>query len=230
MPSYAGVELGGTKVLVGFGSGPDDLEGSILIPTTSPGATLAAVVASIRDRAKVSAIDGVGIASFGPIGLVAGTSDWGRMLKTPKPGWSGVDVASMLERALDLPVAITTDVAGAAMAEGQWGACRGLDHHAYVTVGTGIGVGLVREGRPREGVSHPEAGHIFVSRDRSIALRGVGNLSAVQTFATVLWAADPSDLGGAGAVGRSILAKRFHGPGRRQSPDFRRGRECGGHA
>lgn len=168
MPTYAGVELGGTKVVVGFGSGPRDLEAAIPIPTTSPTATLGAVVRLIRDRAETGPLDGIGVASFGPIGLLEGSPDWGRILQTPKPGWSGVEVACELQRALGLPVVVTTDVAGAAMAEGQWGACQGLDHHAYVTVGTGIGVGLVRNGRPQQGVAHPEAGHVFMSRDRSV--------------------------------------------------------------
>ena len=167
MSAYAGVELGGTKVVLGFGTGPDDLSEVIRIPTTSPRATLDTIASMIERRSKSGSLAGVGVASFGPVGLRRGTPEWGCILKTPKPGWSDVEVGPELERRLGLPVAVTTDVAGAALAEGRWGACQGLHNHAYITVGTGIGVGLVRGGHPLEGMSHPEAGHIAVARDRS---------------------------------------------------------------
>ncbi len=90
------------------------------------------------------------------------------MLKTPKLGWSGASIGPELRERLGLPVAIVTDVAGAALAEGRWGACRDVDTHAYVTVGTGIGVGLVQSGRALQGVAHPEAGHIRVVRNAEL--------------------------------------------------------------
>jgi len=168
MAVHVGIELGGTRTRLGFGSGPEDLSGFVELQTTSPDETLGRVVAEIRAVAQRTPVVGVGVASFGPIGLTPGSADWGRILSTPKSGWSGTPVANLLSQALDLPVAVTTDVAGAALAEGRWGVSRGLGLHAYVTVGTGIGVGLVRDGRPMEGVSHPEAGHIFVARERAV--------------------------------------------------------------
>ncbi len=164
----AGVEIGGTKVLVSVGDGPDALAPPVRIPTTTPGETMAATVAALRRLvAEHGPVQAAGIASFGPLGVDPGQSSHGRILSTPKPGWSGTDVLGPVRGALGVPVALDTDVNGAALGEGAWGAAQGLADFAYVTVGTGIGVGLVSHGRPVHGLLHPEAGHILVRRDAS---------------------------------------------------------------
>jgi len=106
----------------------------------------------------------IGIASFGPLGLRPERETWGHILQTPKPGWSGTEVAGRLSRRFSVPAIIETDVNAAALGEGRRGASRGAMSHVYVTVGTGVGVGVVIEGRPVHGALHPEAGHIRVRR------------------------------------------------------------------
>lgn len=164
-PNYAALEVGGTKAVLAFGTGPDCLSDLVRIPTNKPDAMFDAVVDAVKAWTG-SPLVGLGIATFGPVALDPSREDWGCILDTPKPGWSGAAIGPELRRRLDLPVAMVTDVVGAALAEGRWGACRDVRAHAYVTVGTGIGVGLVQGGKPLQGMVHPEAGHIPVARDR----------------------------------------------------------------
>lgn len=155
------VELGGTKTLVGWGSHPDDLEAAVRIPTGEPEGTLDQVVEFLIDKP----ISAVGVASFGPIQLDGGQPGYGEILgSSPKVGWRGASVVSRLGDGIGLPVEADTDVVGAAMAEGRWGACQGLNSYVYITVGTGIGGGAVVNGLPISGLGHPEMGHVVVER------------------------------------------------------------------
>ncbi|WP_010164428.1 ROK family protein [Sphingomonas sp. PAMC 26617] len=156
-PLVAGVELGGTKVICVLGSGPDDVRDTVTIPTTTPAETLDAVEAVL---ARWSGYEALGIASFGPVSLDPLDPTHGFITATPKPGWSHTDVGARLARVTGVPTGFDSDVAGAALGEGRWGAARTVADHAYVTVGTGLGVGLVLGGMPVSGLTHSELGHI----------------------------------------------------------------------
>lgn len=163
-PLVAGVELGGTKCIVALGRGRTIIE-QHSIPTRSPEETLGAAAAQVRAWTGVEAL---GIASFGPLQLARGAQDFGRMLTTPKPGWQGADIWGALTDGFDGPAAIDTDVNGAALAEYHWGARPEAKERpsglCYLTIGTGVGGGLVVDGRPVHGAMHPEMGHVRVRR------------------------------------------------------------------
>ena len=125
----------------------------------------------LRESGRAGPLAAVGVGAFGPVDLRPGAGH-GRLLSTPKPGWSGVDLLGPLRDALGVPMALDTDVTAAAIAEGRWGAARGLDAFAYMTVGTGIGVGVIAGGRPLRGLVHPEAGHVHVPRVAGDAFPG----------------------------------------------------------
>ncbi|WP_448663381.1 ROK family protein [Sphingomonas sp. CJ20] len=156
----AGLELGGTKCVASLATGPDDVRERHVIPTTDPATTLAAIEAVLDGWA----FDALGIASFGPLELNRAHPQFGSVTATTKPGWTGTDLFQRLSRRYAKPTAIQTDVNGAALAEARWGAARGMATHAYITIGTGVGVGMVANGRPVQGYAHGEAGHMRVPR------------------------------------------------------------------
>jgi fructokinase len=161
--TYGGIEAGGTKWVCAIGSGPDDLEESVTFPTTQPDETIARAAAFFSGNGGLA---GIGIGSFGPIDVQRGSPTWGRITTTPKAGWADTDVAAALHDALDLPVAVDTDVNAAALGEHRWGAAVGLDTFSYITVGTGIGGGGMANGRLMHGLLHPEIGHMRIPHDR----------------------------------------------------------------
>lgn len=156
-PLVAGIELGGTKCNCILARGPDSIEDEIRIPTTTPAETLAAIDHVL---AGWSGFASIGIASFGPISIDRDAGDYGSITATTKPGWSRTDIVRRIERRFGVPVGFHTDVVGAALAEAKWGAAKGLSDIAYVTVGTGIGVGMIAGGKPVDGLTHAELGHI----------------------------------------------------------------------
>jgi fructokinase len=154
-----GIEAGGTKCVLAVGPAPERIEATQIIPTRGPEETIADIVAWFGKQTPVSAL---GLATFGPVGLDPSRSDYGHILQTPKPGWSGFDFAGSLAAALGVPVLVETDVNAAALAEAHAeGTASSL---AYMTVGTGIGVGLVIDKRCVHGAAHPEMGHYFPRR------------------------------------------------------------------
>ena len=162
--TVAGVELGGTKCVLTLARGPDHILAQQTIPTGAPDATLAAIAAILRGWWDGTGFAALGVASFGPIDLDVASHRFGRILATTKVGWQGADVAAALAGPFDVPFALDTDVNAAAMAEIRWGCARGLSDFAYITVGTGVGVGLIVNGRSTRGIGHTELGHLRVPR------------------------------------------------------------------
>jgi len=165
MTLYGGIEGGGSKWECAIGTGADDLRARTTIPTTTPAETIERVVEFFRAGGAVAA---VGIGSFGPIDPDPSSSTWGHITTTPKPGWAHTDVGQEIGRRLAVPVVFDTDVAAAALGEHLWGAARGLSTFCYVTVGTGIGGGVVANGALVHGLVHPEFGHMRVPHDRAV--------------------------------------------------------------
>ncbi len=169
----AGIELGGTKGIALIARGREILA-SARVPTGEPGATLAALGDHIeRWQAEHGRAEALGIASFGPVGLDEARADYGHITSTPKPGWRDVDLVGHFARRLGLPIGFDTDVAGAALAEHRWGAAQGCAVAVYLTIGTGIGGGVLVDGQPVHGKVHPEIGHLRVRRAAGDDFAGV---------------------------------------------------------
>ena len=162
--NYAGVELGGTKCVAMLACGPDGIVARETVPTTTSDETLDALATILRRWRADEDFEALGIASFGPIDLNPASSNYGHMLPTTKAGWTGARVLPELQSAAGVSALLDTDVNGAALAEMRWGSGRGFDDFAYVTVGTGVGVGLIVNGKPTRGFGHCELGHLRVPR------------------------------------------------------------------
>ena len=139
---FGALEAGGTKMVLSVGNEQNELLEQISIPTETPDRTIPAMIDWFKDKDIVS----LGIGTFGPVDLNTSSSTYGWITKTPKPGWCDTPLLPLMRDALGVPVKIDTDVNAAALAEWQLGAAKGLKSCLYVTVGTGIGAGLVAEG------------------------------------------------------------------------------------
>jgi fructokinase len=162
------IEAGGTKFVCLVGSCPERILARTRIPTGEPTQTLARVVAFFQAEVDVDGpLAAVGIASFGPLELRRTHPRYGFITISPKLGWSHVNIVGPIRTALGVPVGFHTDVAGAALGEGRWGAAHGLDTFVYLTVGTGIGGAAVVGGHIAPGLGHAEMGHVHVPRQPS---------------------------------------------------------------
>ena len=165
MSFLGAIDAGGTSWRCAIYQNNLTLMARISFATTTSDETLGRAVEFFNSHAVQGyAVTSIGIACFGPLGVIKGQPKYGQILQTPKTGWSGVDVAGILARAVGCKIAIDTDVTAAAWGELAWGAGQGLTNIAYVTVGTGIGAGIIAEGRAIHGAMHPEAGHMRVPR------------------------------------------------------------------
>jgi fructokinase len=165
-PRFFGcVEAGGTKFVCAIGNDRGEILAQERFPTTDPISTLAATQSFLRQRSRaLGTLAAIGVASFGPVELDETSPRYGFIGKTPKAGWSGTDMAGTLAREFSCPVGFDTDVNAAALAEHRWGAGRDVKTLVYVTVGTGIGGGVLVDGTPIHGLMHPEIGHIYPRR------------------------------------------------------------------
>lgn len=164
-----GIEAGGTKFILGLA----DEQGTILvrerIDTQDPASTLKDCAEFIEKHQP----DAVGIACFGPLDLDPNSATYGNITSTPKVGWQNVEVVKTLQKTFDGPIALDTDVNGAALAESLWGAGQGQDPLVYITIGTGIGAGLIVNGQAVHGMLHPEFGHILLRSHPDDDFKGV---------------------------------------------------------
>ncbi len=201
-PIFAAIEAGGTKWIVSVGS---DYRSAIQtrIPTEHPDITLAAarhfISEQIQSQGPISAI---GIGSFGPLGVNPAKADYGVIGNTPKPHWSGANLASAFAD-FGVPLAIESDVNAAALAEAHSLLPSGDGRLIYVTIGTGIGAGVAEQRRVSNGVHHPEMGHIRLPKHPDDPYEGHCPIHgdcleglACGPAISARWGADLSTLGG----------------------------------
>ena len=193
------VDIGGTKIAVGM---VDD-QGRVLAKTQTPtdperySVSVEEVTRMLREMALEAGaeISGIGIGSTGPVDPIRGEFGDVDFL----PGWRGKNPVNDLARIFNVRVALENDGDAAALAEAGWGAGRDRKRLIYVTIGTGIGGGMIFDGQLYRGVdgAHPEMGHQvidLVGQPCSCGLRGCWEaLAAGPAMAALFKAQAPAD-------------------------------------
>ncbi|BCJ97199.1 ROK family protein [Anaerocolumna chitinilytica] len=154
------LEAGGTKMVLAIGNENGEILEQTSIPTETPDITLPKIIDYFKDKD----IKALGIGSFGPIDLDRNSKTYGYITSTPKLAWVNCDIVGTLTKHLGVPVGFDTDVNGSALGEATWGSTKGVDSSIYITIGTGVGVGVYQNGKLLHGMLHPEAGHVLLSR------------------------------------------------------------------
>lgn len=165
---FGAIEAGGTKIICGFGDENGNIHDSISFPTRDPNETIPKIHAYFENNQ----LDGLGIASFGPLEVNTTSAQYGTITSTPKQAWQNFNWLQALKEKMNCPIFIDTDVNAAALGETRFGAAKGFSNCIYITVGTGIGAGLVVEGNIVHGMMHPEVGHMMVRRHPEDVYKG----------------------------------------------------------
>ena len=157
---YGALEAGGTKMVMAVGTENGEILEQVSVPTRTPSVTIPEVINHFKDKD----IKALGIGSFGPIDLDRSSKTYGYITSTPKLAWVNYDIVGNIRSAINIPVGFDTDVNAAVLGEATWGSIKGLSSGIYITVGTGIGVGVYLNGTLLHGMLHPEAGHILLNK------------------------------------------------------------------
>jgi glucokinase len=177
------IDLGGTKILSLVVDAGLRVQGSDLRATEAEGgpeAVIARVVESLREAASGRALRAIGISTPGPCNPSLGVVTAAPNL----PGWRDVPLARRIGEAFGLPAWLENDANAAAIAEHRLGAGRGASHLVLVAAGTGIGGGLILDGRIYHGASGAagEIGHMQLVRDGPLC--GCGRYGCLEAVAS----------------------------------------------
>ncbi len=166
---FGALEAGGTKMVMAIGNENGEIVNQSSIPTETPEVTMP----SILQYFKNFDIAALGVGSFGPVDLDKNSPTYGFITSTPKLAWANYNFAGTLSQVLQLPIGFDTDVNASALGEATWGCMQGVNSGIYITIGTGVGVGVYMNGNLLHGMMHPEAGHILLSKHPMDSFKGV---------------------------------------------------------
>ncbi|GAA4296391.1 ROK family protein [Anaerocolumna aminovalerica] len=166
---FGALEAGGTKMVLAIGNENGEILEQVSIPTETPGITIPKIIDYFMNKNILA----LGIGSFGPIDLNKESKMYGYITSTPKVAWANYNIVGSIKNSLSIPIGFDTDVNCSALGEATWGSTKGLSNSIYITVGTGIGVGVYINGELLHGMLHPEAGHILIHKHHKDTFKGV---------------------------------------------------------
>ena len=158
MGKIIGVDIGGTKCAVVLGSADGVVEKKIRFQTTTVDETIKNIIKAIEE---VGCGDAIGISCGGPLNEKTGV-----VMSPPNlPGWDNIPIVDILKEKFGVPTALRNDANACALAEWKFGAGRGYENLVFFTFGTGLGAGLILNGKLYSGTlgMAGEAGHIRLS-------------------------------------------------------------------
>ena len=170
MKLFGALEVGGTKMVCAIGDENGNILERVSIPTGTPENTMPPMIDFFKDKG----ICALGIGCFGPVDLDKNSPTYGYITSTPKLAWTNYPIVAEFEKALGVPVGFDTDVNAAALGEATWGCTKDVENSIYITIGTGVGVGVIANGKPYHGMIHPEGGHILLARHPEDPMVGSG--------------------------------------------------------
>lgn len=157
---FGALEAGGTKMVCAVGDETGKIFDRVSIPTETPQSTMPKLLEYFEGKE----IEALGIGCFGPIDLNRSSKTYGYITTTSKIPWINYNICGCFRERLGLPIGFDTDVNGSMLGETAWGCAKGLDTAIYITVGTGVGVGVLASGELLHGMQHPEGGHMLLPK------------------------------------------------------------------
>ncbi len=157
---YGALEAGGTKMVCAIGDEYGNIKKIKTFPTLTPDETIPQLISFFQHYS----IESLGIGCFGPIDLDTNSATYGYITSTPKLAWQNYNICGAFKEALNIPIGFDTDVNGSCLGEITYGAARGLHSVVYITIGTGVGVGICADGKLLHGMMHAEAGHMLIKK------------------------------------------------------------------
>lgn len=165
---FGALEAGGTKMVCAVGNENGEILDRMTIPTETPAVTMPKLLAYFQDKE----IRTLGIGCFGPVDLNPASDTYGYITTTAKLAWKHYDICGYFRKHLKVPIGFDTDVNGSMLGEATWGCAKGLDTAVYITIGTGVGIGVLAGGKLLHGMQHPEGGHILLPRRKDDTYAG----------------------------------------------------------
>ena len=164
-----GIDIGGTKINTGLLDSDGRVINNIKVPTKAsegPDAVISRIIKSVEEVLKLSnvglkSVSGIGIGSPGPLDTEKGII----MNPSNLPGWDNVHITDIIENKFNIKTTLDNDANAAALGEYLYGAGKGSKAFVYVTVSTGVGGGVVTNGKVYHGINSnaAEIGHSMIN-------------------------------------------------------------------
>lgn len=154
------IEAGGTKMNCAIGDEHGNIFKQAQFPTTTPEQNMQHFI----EFFQTNPVDAIGIGAFGPVNVDRQSERYGTVLDTPKLAWRFFPFLQTLKASLNIPIELQSDVNVAALGEAVCGAGKHDRTVLYITIGTGIGGGVVTDKQFLRSAQHPEMGHVWIKR------------------------------------------------------------------